>query len=291
MSKKSIKEGSCFIKSYSDLDSNEDYSWGSAVWEGKKINIYTDQKLINQLFVEPFMRNCSKKNKKYTIVDFAGGDGYVINSFCKEISGKYHNTDMFNLDVNEESLKRLEEEQKEGTKSKKIKPILEDLLNLPKHPVNKNIVDHGILRFALPYFSIEKQKELVSKLYATMKTNGEIIIFHDATYDTNLGKIYNDFFNEINNIFRKEREYYYTPLEELIDLVEGEGFVVKKANQLNQLKSLISPQAYDSRFQINQDQLNSIKSVFLKYQKKLDIKKDSGTYLVKRPLVYCIISK
>ena len=283
---KYINEADHKIRPYRTLTSRDIDSWGSGLWEDAWINIYTDKRLINKLFTEPILETCSKGNQ-VVLADFGCGDGIVMKTINESLKKDYQ-ANIYNIDKNPEGIEQMQKSQ-----DLEIHPVLEDLLNLPKEPITKSYINHGTARFVIPYFSQEEQPELLNRFHQCLTPGGTMIILHDGPQHKEEGKLYNHFFNEINNVFRSKSNNYYPSVEELVDNSKKIGYKINIAKELTEIQAWLSPRSYDSRFKLTEHQFTELNRIFKRGldKKQLPFTIDCGTYRIKRPLTYCIISK
>ena len=209
----------------------------------------------------------------------------TVNSSLKE---QNYQTQIYCIDKNRDGIQQMQESH-----DSEIHPVLEDLLNLPKKPVNKSSINCGVSRFVIPYFSQEEQPELLNRFYQCLTPGGIMIILQDGPHHKEEGRLYNQFFNEINNVFRSKSNNYYPSVEELVDNSKKAGYEVNIGKELTEIQAWLSPRSYDSRFKLTEQQSAELKNIFKKWsdKKELPFTIDRGIYRIRRPLTYCIISK
>ncbi|MEK6925254.1 MAG: hypothetical protein AABW71_03385, partial [Nanoarchaeota archaeon] len=90
-------------KKYSEFKEVGIGTWNAVKFNGRWINMYTDPALIKELFTDKIESNFKGK-ANLTILDIGGGDGTLISLVGKQLEKKFK-LDLFNMDLNEDSLK------------------------------------------------------------------------------------------------------------------------------------------------------------------------------------------
>ncbi len=278
---KKIKTG------YSELGAEDKENpdiWGNALWEGKNINIYTSPEFMKKFFTEPIVTKHPDKEEDGVVADFGGAEGVVLGTISEQLKEDgYRKITPVDLDINLESLKK---------KNQNLIGVNASLSNMP---IRGNSVDAGVLRFVLPYNTKEKQEQILKNIAGSIKPGGVLIIFQDGGYSKDKGEKYNQFFTEASaaqagkNIEEIKTTRYFASGEEITEMAERAGFKAIESRELLEVKSWLSPQAYSSRFNMDESQQANTKKVFDDWEKNEKINFENGR--LERSLIYLVLEK
>lgn len=272
---------------YSELgaeDKDNPDIWGNALWGGKNINIYTSPDFMKKFFTEPIAARHPDKEENKVVADFGGAEGTVLGTISQQLKEEgYRKITPVDLDVNLESLKK---------KNQNLVGVKASLLDIP---MKDNSVDAGVLRFVLPYNTKEKQEQILKDIAGSIKPGGVLVIFQDGGYSKDKGEKYDQFFAEASaaqagkNVEDIKATRYFASGEEIIKMAERAGFEIIESRELSEVKSWLSPQAYVSRFKMDEAQQVNSKKVFDDWEKSQKINFENGR--LERSLIYLVLEK
>ena len=260
----------------SDLD-----IWGNAIYKGRPINFYNDQRFINNHFTG---RIKEMGLDKITVVDFGGAEGHVLQEITQTLESE--GIKVFPIDIDREK----------GAIKKKKGNFAGLPANLNYVPIIENSIDAGILRFVLQYNNKEDEKKILEEAYRTLKPGGRLIIMQDGAFKKEPGNAYNEFFAQASasqggkTIEEIKKGRLFLSGEEMESMAEKIGFKVVEARELDEVESYLSPAAYKSRFgSMSDEQYENLEKVFTEEEENNpDIFKDGR---LKRPLIYLVLEK
>jgi ubiquinone/menaquinone biosynthesis C-methylase UbiE len=234
--------------------------WGSAKFEGREINVYTDPEFMRSFFTS-IIEARADKSQQIRVADFGGAEGTVINEISKQLKEDGFNVEPVNLDGNENNLRRM---------SEKFPDIEGVRADLSKIPLKDDSIDFGIIRFALPYNSKEKQQAVLYEIGRVLKPGGRLVIFQDGMFDKEQGSKLNEFFVDAVAVFSENIEEvrqnrYFASGEELTEMGKSAGLKIDSAKEINDIDSTLSTKAYASRFSLTDEQQSRMDAVFNKW--------------------------
>jgi SAM-dependent methyltransferase len=259
-------------------------TWGNAVMDGQNINVYNDPNFIKKNISSPLLADHFDKNAQLTLVDFGGAEGHVLKSVTEDFRSQgYQHINPLDLDINSSNLQLVAAE---------LSPTRSDLLSLP---LKNDSVDAGILRFVLPY-NIKKDQELIlQNINQALKTGGRLVLLQDGAYNLEQGASYNEFYAQASaaqggkSLAEIKGSRYFASGEELVEMAQKAGFKVSEARELSEIESYFSPQAYASRFQMDQTQVANLQKVFQDWEKSGKLEFSAGR--LKRIMLRLILDK
>jgi ubiquinone/menaquinone biosynthesis C-methylase UbiE len=258
--------------------------WGNAVMDGKNINIYHDPEFIKKNFSDLIVDHFFDSEQALSLVDFGGAEGHVIKIINEQLNNQgYKSVTPVDLDINLGSLRRRDSE---------LPAVQSDLSSLP---LKADSVDAGILRFVLPYNTLVDQELILQNLYRVLKPGGRLIILQDGAYSGSEGENYNEFYAQASaaqsgqSVEEVKKSRYFSSGEELKGMATKAGLQVAEIKELTDVISYLSPQAYVSRFKMDDSQQKNLQQVFRDWEKSKKLEFDSGR--LKRTLLRGILNK
>lgn len=154
------------------------------------------------------------------------------------------------------------------------------------------------MRFTLQHFGKEEQMKVLENIYKVIGTNSILIIMQSGSFKNEAEEYDNDFLIEINAIrsgstieeFKKIR--YFPSAQKLGKMAEKIGFKIRNMTNLtDEAIGYISPQAYASRFNLDNTTIQKMTNAFQKWKDKglFPFKKDS--LMVLRQMFYIVLVK
>lgn len=245
-------------KKYSEFKKVGIGTWNAVRFNGRWVNMYTDPALIRELFTDKIESNFKGKDN-LTILDLGGGDGTLISLVGKQLEKKFK-LDLFNMDLNEDSLKICQKN------NPNIKIIKQNILT----PSEPNFADVVLCRFVMQYQSKEEQIKIIENAHSLLKKGGLFFVLWPT--HPNQGYI-NEMESEVVHIITgKDKQEaklsrYFASEHEMIKNMEKERFKVIFSSGLN-IKQYYSVSGWSDRFNLSQDQEKSLTKLFNSFEKK-----------------------
>jgi len=285
-------------QNYSELGKEKEKdpdTWGNVEYGGEILNIYTNPRVIHDLFTIIAETCVPDKDDMFIGADLGGAEGTVANVVQGQLrENGYSNAHVINYELLEKNLALME------SKFPELLGVQADLKDLP---LNGSTIDFAILRYVLPYLDKEGQKQVIRNAYSALKERGRLVILQDGGFKKEDGELYNQFFAESSSaqsgisLDQVSHNRQFISAEEICEIAEEAGFEVEQANDLSPIfKGCLSPEAYASRFNMTEQQMHSLQAVYKRWKEsgRLEFSDNPNNPVnirVKRPTIYLVLRK